>query len=663
MAGFEIKTLETMLKALTTLEAKGAVIYKFAKKIDEQEKEAETGKFIRDRWPKVVEKLPEQIPFLQENGDSVLNAVGLAFKDKEFKIGFKLAAQGGILENIITQLEQIPKEDLQHDSFSDRHIPEPITQIPGYTAPDRFNSYAHRHTRSWVNSLFSSLIEDVLTPIGQYYRAAKLRIQKGEGAAAIHFAHFDLGPEELAELCELAQAGFSEAIDHAKEHDRQDIVERLQEKHIKALVEGTHETSGKKPDRWIWAAETAEKYGRDKKTIQDIRRKGVNHLKFEFKRELNAWKRKIEEMNRRRISYDDESCLRRERMHNIRRPDNIASALIELIKKLPQEEMKAVKQEIYEFCDASYPANYLHDGLGIAVALGDFQEAARFGTRLLNNSRCSDGFWHKDVLGRLTGTMDAEVIGQVGEKEIKKYISALLGTGNSDHRYDATRIANKYGLSNWLMKEFEDRKEPYHAADIAISQGKKTKAKNLLIQAKQYERACEFTDDPVDKATLQLRIAEERIKHRIKCKDGFVGDRSRYNKEIALIQKGILPEDTEPTLEYRESVTDILITLFDGGEFSEGCLFIEATRIPISTSFDILVGNEAKEAAEKNQDFAACYHIARLCGTPEETEAYRMLAEQMEQTIPTKLEDFVYHRPKPAKVTEEINDNYDDVPF
>jgi len=40
-----------------------------------------------------------------------------------------------------------------------------------------------------------------------------------------------------------------------------------------------------------------------------------------------------------------------------------------------------------------------------------------------------------------------------------------------------------------------------------------------------------------------------------------------------------------------------------------------------------------------------------------------MLAEQMEQTIPTKLEDFVYHRPKPAKVTEEINDNYDDVPF
>ncbi|MCK4670870.1 MAG: hypothetical protein KAT43_06760 [Nanoarchaeota archaeon] len=631
----DLKRLESMLKIAKTPEAKGALIYKIVK-ADEDEKEKYIDKdvrfLVRTEWP------IEPVALLQSEKEGVLKAAALAFKDDHFKLGFTLAIKGDVLETIITQMEQVPTEDLHHNPFGKEEIPKSIQNLPGF----------HRHLNltdpdyeamGWVSGMFNSLINTVLEPMGEHYRAARIRIQQGRGEEAIHFAHFHLGPEELAELCEMAQAGFYEAIEHARKHDRKDIVSRLQEKHVQSLVNGTHATEGKNPKRWNMARELAKEYGHIRSEVKEVSTAGIDDLLCEFEREVDKWRCELSEAKNRR-DYEQEYRIRDARTSYIDRLSRNAAELVKLIKKLPEKEQEAAKKKLYQICDGHHILDPTspHDAFGIAIAFEDYDQASRYGSSM---SHRSDFGFNRNT-GSAMSKMESEVLPHVGEDQRKAYLHALMSHESWDGHYEHSfNVANRYGLAEWLMEAYEKRGRLKAAANIAKKLGNNEKAKEIFVQSKQYDEAIKCSDSPIEQASLCFLMVEETVKRRKESPSLHSRDNA-FNFEVIVMQKGIeLAKGSEPTLGYLAAAKQVIEKLVACGNYAEACLFIEEAGILKELCVGLIPPN-AVETAEKGEDFASCYHLARLQDQPEEAEGYQILAKELGKEIPMALGDLIH---------------------
>ncbi len=100
--------LASVLRVLKTTEARAALLYDSFKARE------------------IVDAIP---PGLE---DGARCAVGIAFETKDYRTGFVIAEQAGILEEILATIDKAPERIGPNEQ-----IPESVKAIPGYSGEDR----------------------------------------------------------------------------------------------------------------------------------------------------------------------------------------------------------------------------------------------------------------------------------------------------------------------------------------------------------------------------------------------------------------------------------------------------------------------------------------------------------------------------------------------
>lgn len=126
--------LTAALKVLQTDEARGTLIYDIFKKRYRQEDGD-------------VSEIPS--PFPEELSGGVNHAVGLAFREGNFRLGFAIATQGGVLEQVAEQVEEAPY-DIKWLRERVCSIPKTWKTLPGFPEKREFEPDFIDRASIWV---------------------------------------------------------------------------------------------------------------------------------------------------------------------------------------------------------------------------------------------------------------------------------------------------------------------------------------------------------------------------------------------------------------------------------------------------------------------------------------------------------------------------------
>lgn len=632
----------SILKALKTPEARAAVIYDLFK------------------GREIISPIPPELE------DGARQAVGIAFEAKNYRTGFVIAEQAGILEKILEDIDKVPG---RIELAWDKPVPDSVKQIPGYKEPDStMTQHKIYELNQWITGIRKSLVNDFLIPNKRFREACEKLIDLGENQNAVALGFNELSIEEAAEVCERANCSFSTGIRMARENQRPDLQKRLQQSHVNSTK------AGKMKD-WCWsphhikgnylrAVALAREYEFEEGEINGLVDEGIRDSLDDFSGRLFKWQSELKQINearwgyhRRDVSerqahkeYERESRLREERCRYVCELDSSAEELIGLVKLLPKEateRVNAIKGTLYKVCD-DYNSNC--DAFGIANAFGDLKLAVEYGSRIISGS--GHDFWLRGSAERVKSIVEERILDEVDEDSRKRYIDALRWQGKEHGGYEpAFRVAKKYGLDEYLMQGFERDGHLREAAHVAANIGKREKSKELFARGRFYEAAAQQTDSGLEKAVFYLLSTEEKIEWRNKFTVSSTR-RDEVNKEIEIMRNAVGLCDNKNAHDYFLAVSRVVRALFNGNEYARACLFAEETGIS-PEALKSFVTDEVFQAAERARDFAGCYHLARLAGREDEAAGYRALALQLKQTIPGRLDDFVYVKP----VSVERRDN------
>jgi hypothetical protein len=605
--------------------------------------------------------------------DGVSQAIGISFKNEKYGLGFCIADKGRILEKLAESIEQAP---IVMERYED--IPESVRNLPGYPVPKEYWKHEHHKViMEWIRKLKQSLVNEVFLPNHEYLRAVKQLVQIGNGQDAVSIAVTNLDPDAIAQTCEAAQTCFNKGIAVAKQHGRPDLEERLKEAHIDAVKKGKDPKHMYWDGTWVVALELARSYGYGEDKLDSLLSEGVHTLSREFEQSLYDWRRRITQIDnidrftgrcgQPQIEPETERRVRLERTSNIDRP--AASGLVSLIKLLPEEESEQSKKQVYETC-SRYSSPW--DGLGIAMALEDNKATLRFGLSILDLTRSRNGFFFTGFIDKVCKIIEERVMPSASPDQKKHFVGTLVDVVGSKSGYDLPiEVARNIGVGEWLMEQLEQKDEPYHAARIAVGLDRKDDAKRLYIKAESYGNAVEQTDDPVEKASLYLRQAGQIIRNRVQYRNekpndmwGIPSWNRRLNTEIEIMNNGFElvkgMHKKELSTDYLAAGSDVVKALFANGDYEEACLFVKKAELP-KDSYAALLTPKLVEDAERNEDFASCYHLSRMLGRKDDAEGYKTLADEFAQQIHTRLNQLIYVEKPPKKSTAVKQD--DDIDF
>lgn len=582
--------------------------------------------------------------------------VDMAFRDQHFGLGFSAAEVGGILEPTIERVKAAA--GVSNRIPQTAPIPDEVYQIPGAPEKPKYPSDQDKwHISNWAQAANQALVNSVLVPKGRIEEATGVLVRLGNGIEAINLAADHLEAEKVADLCLSIGGGFGRGIESAITSKKPDLESKLKEAHIKTLMKCIvtekpyldFYRSWSAPS-WEAVVRQAAEYGFDRERQIQLTKEGLELFTSAFMDQVIDWKRREDQLNRKRWAYVDprevqqksheqwererqeEDALKVERFRKLQNSTGLTQTLIEVLRVTPKTpELEETKKKIYSFCMDKLA---MFDGFEIALGLGDYQEAFRFGRGAANSDRSTS---RDEPSESIRFRLERDVLPFVGEETVQEYIGNLVFREKYDH---ASQIANSFKLGDWLVDYLISQNKFPHAADLSASLGNRERAKELYVRSRSPAQAREQTDSPLEKAEFTFDNASKIISERARYSSPYF----TRDREIAEMRQGIeFARQTEGGTrdpKYLSSARRVIETLFVNGDVVEGVLFARAAEIPEGT-LKPLIPQGAIEAAEKNQDFVSCYMISRISGDRTAARGYRALAQQQNQKIPRKLGDLV----------------------
>ncbi|MDD5192250.1 MAG: hypothetical protein PHH54_05935 [Candidatus Nanoarchaeia archaeon] len=588
-------------------------------------------------------------------GDALRIGVGFAFQQLEFEKGFAMAQKGKILESIITEIIAVPHE-FKITGYSEEKnmgIPGSIISLPGFKydfSQGDYGGVKREEVINWVKSLKRALIKKVLIPKERYNEAVmqmdKLGDMDGEmvDIAIEHLPYF-----KMAKIVSKTGKGFQRAIEKAENDNRPCLARWLKQQHINSLLNGKSEEHGfsRREKRYvenaIFYADTY--FGKEEadRTLES----GLEMVIDDFKKEIWKWNFDTQSAeqadhnvynNRRLETMERKTALQRARMGYLERPHSYADLAINLISQLPEGKKDEFKKRLYHTCDDSF-----FDYFGIAAALKDRDKILELGIKglwITSDYPYAEG--REAVKGILKGELQ-------NPEEKLKYLCAL----KKDEAIEEAKGLNVGDmlLDAW-MKNSTGKEDEVAIARLASTLGKNDIARNFYIRTRDFTKAVENAENPLDKASLLIQSLEDKIDWRIKFSGHSLApieyfERNRFNQEISIMETaiGLARGQKGNKTEYYNNVLRLTKFLFEKKEFQEGALLLRSAMVP-RESYLPMMSNGLLESIEGTGDFGGCYWISRMRGKKEQAEKYKVLAVAMKQKVYSKLKSFVYNLPK-----------------
>ena len=274
------------------------------------------------------------------------------------RIAFLIAAlsqypHSSVTDNQLGLLEELISKPRQTKQRFEVEMPEAITKLPGFKEIPKYdgNNVHASEMVSWAKTINHHFIDDVLIPAGEHHRAAQQMIKLGKQDKAVIYASETMEPEQLADICELAQTGFGIGIKAAIEHEMPGLEERLKKSHIQAVKEGVFSSNFNRSKKWESAIHLAECYWPEGEEAGSILEEGIESLFKEFYGEVNEWRRKLNFYDswnyrgseRSREDFNKEERTKTERKRYVKSPATVVKALIDLVKTLPEKRVEEEK--------------------------------------------------------------------------------------------------------------------------------------------------------------------------------------------------------------------------------------------------------------------------------------------------------------------------------
>jgi hypothetical protein len=627
-------------------------------------------------------------------GDSLMAGVGYLFKQRDFQRGFEMARKGGALEDLVPQIEQASLKSLDRSQVSTEvwlqygGIPPSIRDLPGFNLDSkRFFPGEEVETPAfeWARALKKSLITEVLLPAQIYSEALQQMQQVGgmeDEMQSLILNDLDLIP--MARAVYETGLGFGDAVRKSENLGAKHLTTWLKKKHVEFLLEK------RKRGPWVRVESRSVNdaiyfaghyFGEEKK--QEVLERAAELVVSDFEVELSEWRRDLQTARKAEFAdrsgriglrSSEELRVKKERLERARvsfsvDPPQIVVDATALILKVPEEKREDLIQRLYDSCDSlnedgeySFNLRSLEDAFAIATCLNDQERRLEYGLKIMNGggpNRYYGGDSPKDkVRQRMrhlvsTGTFD----------ERFRYVKALSSL-EAVKEAPELRVAELL-LSYWiegvikyenLMRERGEssrlpRDSFIHIAKLAEKIGMRRVAREFYSESGKFTKAAEQTDDSLTKARFLFKEAGELVGRRIYL-DGKRGHSlstyaydhpDRMNAEINLMEKaiGLVEDEQKDSWIYHNSVTNLATQLFERREYQEGVLLMREAGVSSSVSSSV-VRNEFWELAEASNDFAGCYWLSTVAGDEVQASKYKVLAEAMNQSIHTSLQDYIW---------------------
>jgi hypothetical protein len=650
--------LGRVLAVLKTPEAKGNAVYTVAAEQYGRFKKRENARmhkefeanpyssFERKEW---TFKIPSSLR------EGAAQAVPIAFQRDEFELGFGIASGAGVLEELVSRIEQVPVERKWEEKD-----PESAKTLPGYRERCYFTFSDNGFTNErfepsegcvkidWAVAMKKELVEHVLKLRGRYAEAASVLVQlrnRGEAFSIFNRQMESFSPEEAAELCRKVEMGFEGFRQFLAEKGRHELAEKVEDAHLDSLANPADKFQKNDARRWADYFNLGIKYKGEGRREEFLKR-ATDALFDWFERDIDGWKVRAQQCedyrHERNIQFEERDRIKRERDFAFRHPTTPAEVLIGLTRKEKDAEaLEALKNQLYRICDRKqiFMHNYLpscpSDKMGIALAFKDFKTALYSGMSLLGS---------REIGGEVRQVIHNDVLPNVGDEERKSFIQCLSGYEDITGAFNTAR---SYGLTKWLLEDLSGREHMIEkAGKCAEMMGMKGEAIALFRKCGEFRQAAKIAEG-AEKAELSLLDVDSRYT-RSSSSDIYYKERGEGNleKELKLRERQyarLLLEamPANPPVGsnvYADAVARLAKNFITGKNYALAALFMQGAGFPQGISGTL--PQNVLEDAERQGDFVACYHLVSMAGKRDEAAVYRTLVPG-DRKLPEKLADLV----------------------
>ncbi len=644
---------QEMINLLKTPEAKAQIVYDYVAQEQRARQEGE---------PITAIDLPTELSELAKT------IIGIAFQKKDFISGFSVAKTYGLLDSIISTVQNIKVISPYTNNWAEKnHFTEFAKTLPGYKEPKKYSDGdAFNLNFDLIHQLQTHIVHNVYIPEGKYQQAVGelIRIGYPNDAIAVAAAHLPL--DTLPDLCSATNTQFTFAIRKVNESNRPDLEQRLKELHLDAIINGTVRPD--LPNYWNGMRDIiflAKRYGFPPDAVSTIEDRAMNGLITRLTKEIKGWQKNFEEEQYQSDNYRLDVTQRSQHYSNwsdiyhgrFRRALELSSEereIIEFIRHASKNKIESYTTQVMTTA-TPYP-----DKFGLARALQQQEHMYTAGINIIKDKESNNTIRY--IQSEVVKILVEEFLPNTDETHRKETMSVLLSNGHSTAAIDA---AKTYNLQEWIMGQLVERKNLRSAAIIAEELGDTENAKTYYLQSQMYDNAIALSTDPVEKAAFMLN----KTAHSVTCRKGLEylyssSDRGSEIENILAATKDIVLDTDKKKIEVYTTAGQELVNAFlNNGEYTKGCLVIEGSKLPLSVFTPVLTIN-VLENAERHKDYAGCYHIARLRGEQTDSEIYKKLAQDNDQKIYTALTEFLpatIHTVK--KPDEYVGSEEDDLPF
>lgn len=552
---------------LKTPEAKSFLLYEGARVVSQR-----VGQFSNS-W-KTIFDVETTFPVVE---DLVVNqALERAYKNGDFRTFFLITLKYDRLNLLTERIQRIIPGKPKHDITD--------SPIPGITMEGERIDEAYK--------LKKSLVDYVLLPSGRQEEAITQLEQCMEFEAALKVAS-ELNPKRVVKVCQDAEPRLREK-DFFWDQKYNGLLER--------------------------ALEFVEK---DSQSIQILRQSLID-LDIERKYWGNAIDRLVEwgykslEVTKvRRRALEDEFSDIEANIGKEKDPEEVAEKAISWVdrftREFSEEERTSTKRRFLKILEKS-PAQV--QTIHLYHKLEDYELAFNQAVKLLENAQKNMEWREQEqspTLRKIGEFVETNLLDKVGDRA-REYVWIVR-----DQR-KKIELTNKLGLVDWLSNEYQSQGRFEEAAQVEISRNlrrdKKT-IKDLLIKAKMYDRALDYTEDTEEKIDLLLQEADLSLSGERRV---YVSEELEYGVDQLkkAIEKSKIGTDLRRPVQIANSAVKLLV---------KNRHYVRA--ISFAKEYGLSVPRLPKgviEDYERYLDFGNCAIVAEAQGKEREAQVYRRIA-------------------------------------